>query len=96
MEADELDGSSRNGPEGLSELELLLLAFEKQWWRSPGAKQQAIRQTFSLSAVQYFQIINRLIDHPEAIRQEPALVGRLRRARDGRTGSRQRLTPERS
>jgi hypothetical protein len=71
---------------GLSERERAMLAFERRWWRRAGAKEQAIRDTFGLSATRYYQVLNRLIDRPEALAYDPVLVTRLRRLRSWRTG----------
>ncbi|MFC8846567.1 MULTISPECIES: DUF3263 domain-containing protein [unclassified Micromonospora] len=74
----------------LSERELRILAFEQQWWRHAGAKEQAIRDTFSLSATRYYQLLNGLLDNPAALAAEPVLVGRLRRLRSSRARNRRR------
>lgn len=71
-------------PEGLTETEAGILAFEKQWWRYAGAKETAIRELFDLSATRYYQILNGLLDNPAALAAEPLLVKRLRRMRDAR------------
>jgi hypothetical protein len=73
---------------GLTERQLAILDFEKQWWRNAGAKEQAIRDTFTMSATHYYQILNGVIDNPAALAQDPVTVGRLRRLRDGRSRSR--------
>jgi hypothetical protein len=65
----------------LSEQEQAILAFEQHWWRRPGAKDQAIRDTFGLSTTRYYQLLNRLLDHPGAVAVDPVLVARLRRLR---------------
>jgi len=65
----------------LSEREVRILAFERNWWRQPGAKEQAIRDMLGLSATRYYQMLNELIDRPEALAFEPVLVTRLRRQR---------------
>jgi len=65
----------------LSEGEMRILAFERNWWREPGAKQQAIADTLGLSSTRYYQLLNELIDRPEALRFDPVLVKRLRRQR---------------
>jgi hypothetical protein len=64
-----------------------ILAFERQWWKFAGAKEQAIRDKFQMSATRYYQVLNALIDKPEALAHDPLLVKRLRRLR----ASRQRL-----
>ncbi|RJL33125.1 DUF3263 domain-containing protein [Bailinhaonella thermotolerans] len=67
--------------DGLSERDLALLAFERQWWRYAGAKEQAIRESFGISATRYYQLLNILIDRPAALAHDPMLVKRLRRLR---------------
>ncbi|MEP6698061.1 MAG: DUF3263 domain-containing protein [Pseudonocardiales bacterium] len=61
-----------------------ILAFERQWWRYAGAKEQAIRDLFDMSATRYYQVLNALIDRPEALVADPMLVKRLRRLRTER------------
>jgi Protein of unknown function (DUF3263) len=65
----------------LSELEMRVLAFERSWWRSPGAKEQEILDALGMTATRYYQILNELIDRQEALVFDPALVTRLRRQR---------------
>ena len=69
---------------GLDERALEILAFERKWWKHAGSKEQAIRDTFGLSATRYYQLLNALLDDPEALKQDPVLVGRLRRLRASR------------
>ena len=72
----------------LSERDLAIVAFEKRWWKHAGAKEEAIRVTFGLSAARYYQLVNALIDVPAALVAEPQLVYRLREARRARTVAR--------
>jgi hypothetical protein len=65
----------------LSEREARILAFERSWWRQPGAKEQAIADTLGLSPTRYYQLLNALIDRPESLQFDPVLVKRLRRQR---------------
>ncbi|MFN2557579.1 MAG: DUF3263 domain-containing protein [Nitriliruptorales bacterium] len=69
-----------------------ILDFEREWWKHPGAKQQAVRERFGLSPARYYQLLNRLMDNEEALDYDPMLVKRLRRLRAARqrrrTGSR--------
>ncbi|ACZ23060.1 hypothetical protein Sked_31630 [Sanguibacter keddieii DSM 10542] len=69
---------------GLTERDAAVLDFEKQWWKYAGAKEQAVRELFGLSATQYYQVLNTLIDSPAALAAEPMLVKRLRRMRASR------------
>lgn len=75
----------------MTELDLAVLRFEKVFFRHPGAKDQAIRETFDLSANGYYQILNRVIDDPAALPVEPVTVNRLRRLRDERRRRRTEL-----
>jgi hypothetical protein len=65
-----------------------MLALERQWWKYAGAKEQAIRELFDLSATHYYQILNALIDTEEALAHDPMLVKRLRRLRTSRQRAR--------
>ncbi|MCL2490788.1 MAG: DUF3263 domain-containing protein [Propionibacteriaceae bacterium] len=64
--------------------ERALLDFEASWWRSRSPKADQIRTQFALSAPRYYQIVNALIDRPEALAYNPVLVQRLRRLREQR------------
>jgi Protein of unknown function (DUF3263) len=68
-------------PAELSARDAEILTFERQWWKFAGAKEQAIRDKFQMSATRYYQVLNALIDRPEALAQDPLLVKRLRRLR---------------
>ncbi|PRX50298.1 uncharacterized protein DUF3263 [Prauserella shujinwangii] len=74
--------------EGLSQREQEVLAFERQWWKYAGAKERAIRELFAMSPTRYYQILNQLIDKPEAMRSDPMLVKRLRKSRAARQRTR--------
>ena len=80
--------SSSTPDDDLPEREQRILAFEKQWWRHVGAKEDAIRSEFGLSVARYYQLLNAVIDLPAAVRHDPMLVRRLLRARDARTSAR--------
>ena len=69
----------------LTDQELAILEFERQWWRYPGSKEGAIRELFSMSSPRYFQLLNALLDRPEAEVAYPTIVRRLRRLRNSRT-----------
>lgn len=63
-----------------------ILNFEAVYpvWHSLGGKAYEIRRRFDLSATRYNQIVNQLLDDPEAAMHSPATVGRLRRIREQR------------
>ncbi|WP_019632731.1 DUF3263 domain-containing protein [Actinomadura atramentaria] len=68
----------------LSDRDRQILAFERRWWKYAGAKEQAIRELFDMSSTRYYQLLNLLIDRPEAMEHDPMLVKRLRRMRTQR------------
>jgi hypothetical protein len=72
------------GVDGLSRRDREILAFERQWWKYAGAKEQAIRELFDMSTTRYYQVLNALIDTPSALSADPMLVKRLRRLRASR------------
>jgi len=81
--------ADRSEPIGrLSPRDAEILAFERQWWKFAGAKEQAVRDKFGMSATRYYQTLNALIDKPEALVQDPLLVKRLRRLRASRQRAR--------
>ena len=65
-----------------------ILAFERQWWKYAGAKEQAIRELFDMSPTRYYQVLNALLDKPEAMAADPLLIKRLRRLRTSRQRTR--------
>jgi hypothetical protein len=65
----------------LSERDRNILDFERQWWKYAGAKESAVREKFEMSSTRYYQVLNALIDRPEALEHDPLLVRRLRRLR---------------
>jgi len=72
----------------LSSRDQQMLALERQWWKYAGAKEQAVRELFDLSATHYYQILNALIDTEAALAHDPMLVKRLRRLRTSRQRAR--------
>jgi len=82
------DALSAIVPSGLSERDLAVLTFERQWWKYAGAKEQAVRDLFDMSATRYYQVLNVLIDRPDAMAADPMLVKRLRRLRASRQRAR--------
>jgi hypothetical protein len=74
--------------QGLSPREQEMLAFERQWWKYAGAKEQAIREIFGMSSTRYYQILNQLLDKQVAMRADPMLVKRLRKMRASRQRTR--------
>jgi hypothetical protein len=78
------DGPDKDGEGHLADRDLEILSFERQWWKYAGAKEQAIRELFDMSSTRYYQLLNQLVDRPEALEHDPMLVKRLRRQRSQR------------
>ena len=83
-------GAEAAGQAALTDREREVLSFERKWWRHAGSKEQAIRDSFGLSATRYYQILNGLLDNPAALAADPVLVSRLRRLRSTRARTRRR------
>ena len=87
MDAQRHDDDDRR-PGALATRDREILAFERQWWKYAGAKEQAIKELFDMSATRYYQVLNALIDTSEALEADPMLVKRLRRLRASRQRAR--------
>lgn len=86
---DPLHSAGSAGPTAeFGDRERAILDFERQWWRHAGAKEQAVRDRFGMPANRYYQVLNALIDHPEAVAHAPMVVNRLRRLRSARRRAR--------
>lgn len=72
----------------LTDLEMDVLAFERQWWRYAGAKESAVRERFGWSITRHVQVVTALLDRPEAMAYDAPLVKRLQRLRDARRAAR--------
>jgi hypothetical protein len=87
--ANAVTSAAATSPVGeLSERDREVLDFERQWWKYAGAKEQAVREKFDMSSTRYYQVLNALIDRPEALAHDPLLVRRLRRLRAARQRAR--------
>ncbi|HKD97961.1 MAG TPA: DUF3263 domain-containing protein [Micromonosporaceae bacterium] len=78
----------RDRERALTDRDREMLAFERQWWRHPGSKEQAIKERFGMSPTRYYQVLNALLDVPAALAFDPLVVGRLQRLRTSRRGAR--------
>jgi hypothetical protein len=70
-----------SSPPSFGERERKILEFERNWWKYSGAKERAIRELFEFSATRYYNLLNEIIDMPEALAHDPILVKRLQRLR---------------
>jgi hypothetical protein len=85
---DAVSFSPGNSEFSLSDRDKEILEFERQWWKYSGAKEQAIRELFGMSATRYYQVLNALVDHPAALSFDPMLIKRLQRMRSTRARNR--------
>ncbi len=72
----------------LSERQQAILDFERTWWKLDGSKEAAIRERFALSTTRYYQLLNELLDLPDAAEYDPLVVRRLQRLRTRRRRAR--------
>lgn len=68
---------------GLSEQEKKILNVEKKRWKYPAAKEGYVLMHLNLKPIAYYQALNKMLDDPRVYAAEPALVSRLRAAREG-------------
>lgn len=68
----------------LTERQVAILEFERQWWKFAGAKEAEIRERFDCSSTAYYREMNAVIDSPAALAYDPLLVRRLLRLRRAR------------
>jgi Protein of unknown function (DUF3263) len=71
-----------DGTQDLTSRDRQILDFEREAWKLTISKERAIRERFGFSPARYRQLLNRVIDLPEALACDPMLVRRLRRVRD--------------
>lgn len=72
----------------LTEREQAIIEFEATWWMRDDARDATIRARFACSEEDYYQELNRLLDHPGALSHDPLVVRRLRRQRERRRRAR--------
>jgi hypothetical protein len=75
-------------PDSLDDRDRAILAFEAEWRRHAGAKEDAIRAELGLAPARYYQLLGRLLDSAAALEHDPMLIKRLRRLRDARERAR--------
>jgi hypothetical protein len=79
-----MDAPSSTPASGLDDRARAVLDFERESWKLEIPKERAIREHFGFSAARYHQVLNRVLELPEALTFDPMLVRRLRRVRDAR------------
>lgn len=76
----------------LSDRDRDVLDFESRWEGHGAAKEEAIRRELALTPARYYQLLERVIDDPDALPHDAVLVHRLRRVRDARRREREART----
>ena len=57
-----------------------VLDFGKKWFKTPGARMEAVLSEFGMSETSYFTKLNSLRSHPEAREYAPDVLNRADRA----------------
>ncbi|NKV84335.1 DUF3263 domain-containing protein [Rhodococcus hoagii] len=65
-----------------------MLSFERQCWEVRGGQGRGHQGTLRDVGHRYYQVLNALVDRPEALAADPMLVKRLRRLRASRQKAR--------
>lgn len=68
----------------MTETEADMLTLAGQQFRYAGARETAIREQFGVSETRYWQMVDRLLDRPDALAWDAVLVRRLVRLREAR------------
>lgn len=68
--------------------ECMVLDFQRRRWKYAGAQVEAIRFELGMTSTRYHQVLNALIDRPEALAYDAQTVNRLRRLREQRRAAR--------
>ena len=66
----------------LTDHEQAVLDFERSWWTEDGVKEVLIEERLEMTSSRYYQVLNELLDRPDALDHDPMVVRRLRRLRD--------------
>lgn len=55
----------------LTEVQAAVLLLERSWWNFTGAREAAVLEKFGGSPTRYYQVLNVLIDSPDALAADP-------------------------
>lgn len=67
--------------DALTDQDRAMLELEREWWATQGGKESAIVDRLGITAVRYYQRLNRLVETHAALAYDPVTVNRLRRLR---------------
>jgi hypothetical protein len=63
----------------MTDTEMAILDFERQWWRHAGARDQEVTQLWGMTASEYDSRLLAIAVRPEAMTYDPVTVRRIRR-----------------
>jgi hypothetical protein len=63
----------------MTDTEMAILDFERQWWCHAGAKDQEVAQRWGMTASEYDSRLIAIAVRPEAMTYDPITVRRIRR-----------------
>ena len=63
----------------MTDTEMAILDFEREWWRHAGAKDQEVLRRWGMSASAYDRRLIAIATRPEAMAYDPLTVRRVRR-----------------
>lgn len=73
------DFSAGSAQPPLSDEQKRILDFGGKWFKSPGARMEAVLSEFGMSETTYFQKLNSLRSHPGAVEYAPEVINRANR-----------------
>ncbi|MFV8317096.1 DUF3263 domain-containing protein [Mycobacterium sp. 23] len=65
--------------DSLTDHDRAILAMERQFWKTVGAKEETIRDHLGMIPIRYYQRLNQLLASDAALSYDPVTVNRLRR-----------------
>jgi hypothetical protein len=63
----------------MTDTEMAILDFERQWWRHAGTRDQEVTQLWGMTASEYDSCLLAIAVRPEAMTYDPVTVRRIRR-----------------
>ena len=63
----------------MTDIEMAILDFEREWWRHAGARNQEVSQRWGMSSSEYERRLIAIATRPEAMAYDPLTVRRIRR-----------------
>ncbi len=63
----------------MTDVDVAILEFERQWWKHAGSKDDEIRERWGLRPLEYRQRLDAIAQLPDALAYDPMTVRRIRR-----------------